>query len=284
MRISPKKKGVPKAKVSTVPVIYWTADTIKNIGQMIQWPMRAEKARQLFLLDLSAFLVEKLEEKGGRIKFNDEEIDYEKNMHIGILEEEKGFDSVAMWLDEKKFKINEKTADNNALYFRVKDTSPDWVWALVENNPWPATMVPVPVSASDATVISRNIRKDERERLEASIMERKSDIEADFESKGMSVKIGSSVLHGIDAYEDIGFNVLRKELGMDGTKQQAHWRPALKEMEKYVPELLRRVNEYMLTGNESLFNLPKDVESVDVKSFKSGEGFMKEIKAISPMK
>lgn len=278
-------RRVERAKMSTAPMIYWDKKTIENIKRMALMPERADRVRLLFLLDASNFLRERIIDKAPSMEIGGKEINYAKKMMIGILEEQKEFDSVAMWLDGIERKVTEKNVSTLALYFRLVDTSPDWIKTMVANNPWPATLVPVIIGKKDAKIISRNIRDDEREYLEENILSRSRLIEKELDANGLNNAKISRGKNGVgtSAHDDIGYNVLRKETGFDGSKQQSHWRPAFMDLKKYIPILMKKVNGYMMSGNESLFNIPTQIKDIDMESFKRGEGFMKEIKALSPL-
>ena len=64
---------------------------------------------------------------------------------------------------------------------------------------------------------------------------------------------------GMTVMDDLGFAVLRAEFGLGG-KQQAHWRPAAKEMQASIRGLTSKFVEFVLTGKENLFDIP-DAES-----------------------
>jgi len=79
-------------------------------------------------------------------------------------------------------------------------------------------------------------------------------------------------------HEDIGYNVLRREFGMDGQREEAHWRPAIKNTKEYAGTIgMAKVVKYIETGDKKIFDLPEKTDKISASVLKKGSGFEKEL-------
>ena len=140
-------------------------------------------------------------------------------------------------------------------------------------------MVPVEVTSTQAKIISRQARDDEIVELANRIISKGRQIELDLLTAGApSPNIGETTKGiGLKVHEDLGYNVLRREFGLDGQRMQAHWRPAFKKTKAYANKSMAKVAEYITTGKKNVFDLPLKTDRINSSIVRTGEGFAKEI-------
>lgn len=272
--------------MATMPSVRLSEDSVRQLKDMEKWPHRIEKARSLFLLDVANFFKETLISIAPDVKIDGEDRNYAKDLRIAVLNHDRKSTTIALYLDGSQSVLTEKDLDTTVLYFRPTMNSPDWVQVLMMYGPWPANMVPVKLKRGDAKVIARRARGDEISIFAGRIdMDREEILNAFRNAGATDVKIeASKYAEGSYVHDDIGFNVLRREFGWDGQRQVAHWRPAFKKTDQYIKKSMNKMVKYVITGNESVFDLPKEVGRVDMETFKLGEGFAKEIAPFAPWK
>ena len=243
------------------------------------WPKRLDRARTLFLLDVGFYMLKQVRERAPEVEMGGEMESYAEKLRIGLVEEGENEDVIAIYMEGEASEVTADISPTTVLYFKPSGRSPSWVEALVLWGPWPADMVPVSVSSKDTKVISRKGRPDEINHLSDRIYMNRHMIEYDLSSRGAhGVKIGKTGNGiGVVAHEDLGYNVLRREFGLDGEDQVAHWRPAFKATKAYAKKSMAKVIKYVKTGNESAFNLPSNVDKINQGVVDKGKGFSKEI-------
>jgi len=267
------------AKASTIVQAVPSRATYKALKGTAKWKERFVEARMLFLLDVAGFMVRAIQEKAPDIRIGGDDVDYSEGLRIGILEEGDDENVIAIYMDGQKTKVTHSYAAKTVLYFQPIGGSPDWVRVLSVHGPWPAEMVPVKVGKDDAKIISRRARSDEIAALSSRLRENAVDIERQLLAQGASnPSVGDSNNGiGLSAHEDLGYNVLRVELGFGDEKQVAHWRPAFVETKKYASRCMSKVSEYIVSGDKLLFDLPQETGNINKTVLKNGSGFSKEI-------
>lgn len=257
-----------------------TPKTLKLMNEIEnKWPERICDARLFFLLDVANFMVEEIRKARVSLSVDGKDELYAEDLRIGILDEENNKSIIAIYIDGRTAEVTEKYATKTVLYFNSHTASPEWVSVLNRYGPWPSNMVPIEVNSTDARIISRLARRDEILALQEKIFINRNKIELDFLKAGSpKVDIGETTNGiGLKVFEDIGYNVLRKEFGFDGQKKIAHWRPAINKTKKYAIKCMSKVVEYIQTGDKNIFNLSSKSDKIGLSVIKSGEGFAKEI-------
>lgn len=272
--------------MSTVPAIYGLHDYVDMMNTLTRdVPKRIDRGRQLFLLAMAAFVQREVARRAPDIKMGKQEFPYAEHLRIGIVDgASSDEDAVVIFFDNQKVVIDTDNMDGKALYFQATNRSPKIVNVLMMYGPWPSHMVPVPSERLYARVISRNIREDELKALSDRIYVRRGDIERDLRLAGAQDvsldKTPNAV--GIVVHEDVGYNILRTEFGYDGEQQVSHWRPALRDMKKAMPDLMKRYLKYLQTGRESVFELPSGVGNVTAAEMNKGAEFSKVLAPFAP--
>jgi hypothetical protein len=267
-------------KASIWPRITISDKTIKAISEIKKvWPKRLERARGLFLLDVAGYMQREVIRAGIRIEVDGKDKRYADDLRIGLIESGHGRDSIVIYLGSKTAKITQEYSAKNVLYFMARHGSPKWVAVLNKYGPWPAGMVPVVVRDKDAKTVSRRARGDEMLALGERLSSKRREIERELSSAGAKNPHVGNTSHGIgmNVHEDIGYNALRREFGLDGQKQEAHWRPAFDKTKDYAAKCMAKVAEYVQTGKENIFILPMEIDKVSKKVLDEGSGFAKEI-------
>jgi len=268
-------------KASTTIGLYLNIDTKKMMKEAADtWVRRTEDVRGLFILDVAKFMRDEVQKSQVEINIAGEEKKYADDLGIAIIDSDYDKDVVAIYLDGTDSVISQEYAEKNVLYFVPHDGSPRWVSVLAKYGPWPGGMVPVDVSSTRSKIISRRARKDEIVAISDRIMGSSSDIEQELARAGAdNPRIGNTE-HGIGltVHEDIGYNVLRREFGMDGQREEAHWRPAIKNTKEYAGTIgMAKVVKYIETGDKKIFDLPEKTDKISASVLKKGSGFEKEL-------
>lgn len=271
-----RTKKVPLAKIQIRP----SKNTAKLIEQMKgTWQRRAEEAQHYFLLDVAYFLLREVQDRAPEILIGGENVDYAKELRIGILEDSGDVDHLAIYLDKRSAQITQEVAGSMVLYFKAHSSSPEWVDVLIKHGPWPATMIPMQVLPAQARIISRRAREDEIAAIAARLMAKGADIEQELSvagATGAQVKLSEHGI-GLTVNVDIGYDVLRRELGMDG-KRDSHWRPAFRATRAYARARgVAKVIDYIQNGNKNIFDLPEETDRIGTSTIEDGRGFAKEI-------
>ena len=267
------------SNASTIIQVGLSKETIQLMHDIEkEWPKRFDEARLFFLLDVGKYMLEEVQRRAPDIEIGAEQKAYAKDLRIGLLEEGDGEDVIAIYLEGYKEEIKYSKAVKTVLYFKPNNASPEWLYVLMRYGPWPAMMLPVEVKPNQAKIISRRARKDEMKELSERIYRQKDKIERELSQSGADNPHVGATEHGIglNVYVDLGFNVLRTEFGLDGQKQNPHWRPAFQDTKKYAEKCMEKVVKYIETGNKSIFDLPS-YDKVNASVIKDGLGFAKEI-------
>lgn len=244
-----------------------------------KWPKRFDNAKTLFLRDVARFMMREVQKNAPRINRGGVDERYADGLRIGILEEGEKGDVIAIYMNSETFKVTKEMANRVVLYFKPISSSPRWVDVLMKYGPWPTGIVPVNVRDVDVKVIIKGARADEIDALSSRIYENKSKIEAELSAAGARLQMVTNTNYaiGIEVYEDLGHEVLRREFGLDGAAQLAHWRPAFKKTKKYAQKSMAKVMEYIETGNENVFDISEETDRIDMSVIKGSVGFSKEI-------
>ena len=241
-----------------MPSIYFTEETVKLANEIAeQMPQRVEKGMQLFLLAAAKILREGVIANGPNI---DGVGYYADDLEVVLVEGMGNEVGVALLYKNKPRKLNIETEGRRtALLFKPSEQSPKWVRALARYQPWPSYMVPVMPMKKDAQVIARRITEREDQDLHDRIMANRRKIEFDLKEAGLrdnAIKTNTKPSDSVDVIDDIGYAVLRAEFGYGGPVQP-HWRPALANMAQEYEKLQRAFVEYVQTGKDNGFDLPK---------------------------
>lgn len=280
MVIKKIKRFKSTRKASTIIQCIPTSKTLKLMNEIEnEWPRRVCDARLYFLLDVAVFMVNEVQKARVSINIDGKDKLYAEDLRIGILDDNGDESVIAIYLNGETAEVTEEYATKTVLYFNSHMASPKWVSVLNKYGPWPSNMVPVRVTSTHAKIISRLARGDELLALQEKIFKNKERIELDFLKAGApKVDIGETINGiGLKVFEDLGYNVLRKEFGFDGQKKIAHWRPAIEKTKKYAMKCMAKVVEYIQTGDKNIFNLSSEYDNIGLSVIKSGEGFAKEI-------
>ncbi len=266
-----------------MPAIFPTRRTVDVVNEMQKWKQRVTRGQELYLLEMARILREKLRNSAPDIKVGDKMVDYAKELRIAIADgiEENG--AVCVYFENAEVELTVDRLGETALFFRKISSSPDWVDVLIKYGPWPAEMIPVAVKNTHAKVIARKARQDELQALSNRIYFRRQEIESLLSRAGASNPRVEKTENGVGVVvkEDVGYNVLRKEFGFDGEKQEAHWRPAIKALGEASQMVMRKLDRYILTGRESVFELPEDYGEISNAQFQKGSAFQKELAPFS---
>lgn len=278
------KKPTNLGTVSPVPFIYLTPEAIETMNIVNEIPNRLERGRELFLLEMASIIRDKVRDKAPPIKMGDETVDYAEQLRIGLVSGVADEQAVVIYLEGTTTIVGEEQMGNTVLFIRNTQNSPLWVGVLARYGPWPARMLPVPMRPRDGKIISRTAREDEIRALTKRLIANKTEIETNLSNAGATnAKVQkSSAAVGVVVNEDIGYNVLRKEFGYDGSPQVSHWRPALGAVKKMIPRVAEKFMTYLQTGQEKIFDLPNDIKSVNKKKITEGEGFQEVLAPFAP--
>jgi hypothetical protein len=240
---------------------------------------RIKDAMNFYLLDVANFLLNEIKKAGVSISINGRNKKYADDLRIGILSENTDNDHVAIYLDSSLAEINEEYSSKTVLYFMAHAGSPKWVKILNRYGPWPSNMIPFKITLADAKIVSRLARRDELFDIQNRILSKSDEIERALLNAGSPiVNIGENLnAIGLKVYEDIGYNVLRREFGFDGYKKESHWRPAIKKTKKYADESMNKIGEYLQSGDKYIFDLPENVDNINLSVVKNIEYFEKKI-------
>lgn len=279
-----KIPGKAAVTMSSVPMLYPLRDTVKNMNVLAQVPDRLDRGRELFLLALAEMFRREIQNRAPEIDIGGDEVDYSKELRIAIVDGTEDTEAVAVYFECAKTTLTEQRMGNTALFFKSKTGSPQWVSVLSRFNPWPASMVPLKVKEEDAKIIARKIRPDEAQALGRRLYARRKEIETLLVRSGASNPkvVQNDLALGVVIREDVGYNVLRKEFGFDGEKQESHWRPVLRAIKDMMPFLIQRFERYLLTGRENVFELPSEVYRLSAGRMKETEPFQKELAPFLP--
>jgi hypothetical protein len=274
------KKQKTTKNASTLIQFVPTKETQQLMDDMRKvWPERIREARRYFLLDIANYMRNELVLRKPTMRIGDKQWEYAKELIIGILEEARDSDSIAIYLKSEKEKIAQINMTSTLLYFSTKKDSPQWVSVLIKHGPWPAYLLPVKMKSKDALVISRIARDDEITVLDKEIMSNRVAIEQELEAAGLNVPVvgPSDNAVGLVANVDIGHQAARNEFGFLGKSQGAPWRTAFMETKKYAAQCMKKIATYIVNGDKNVFDLPSDIGKASKKVMKDGMGFYKEI-------
>jgi len=274
------KKQKTTKEASTLIQFIPTKETQQLIEDMRKvWPERIREARKYFLLDIANYMRNELILRKPTMRIEDKQWEYANELKIGILEETKDVDSIAIYLKSVKEKITKINMSRTLLYFSTKKDSPMWVSVLIKHGPWPAYLLPVKMKSKDALVISRIARDDEITVLDKEIMTKRVMIEQELEASGLNVPVvgPSDNAVGLIANVDIGHQAARNEFGFLGKSQGAPWRTAFIETKKYAAQCMKKIATYITNGDKNVFSLPDDIGKASKSVMKDGMGFYREI-------
>lgn len=254
--------------MSCVPVVTPMANAVKSSDIVDKWKKRRARGMELVLLAAARILIEDIQKNAPTL----DDYDYSKDLSVGLVQDgEKPV--VAIAFTQKHVPLEEKNLSSTVLYVRAVKNSSAVVKVLMKYSPWPAEMLPIKLKADEATVVARRVSRQEVDKLATGLYVRRSEIVGKLSAAGMpgvTLKRSSAAV-GSDVRTDIGFTVLRKELGIK-TKRDAHWGPAMKRLPSRLKELKKMFIEYMNTGREAAFDLP-DLEQITVAEAKAGAWF-----------
>lgn len=240
------------------PAIYLTEDAIKLANEVAyEMPERIKRGMELFLLGAAKILREGVVAHSPNI---DGVGYYAEDLEVVLVEGMGNEVGIALLYKNKPRKLNVQTEGRKtALLFKTHQRSPKWVSTLAKYQPWPSYMVPTMPMKSDAQVIARTITEKEDQDLHDRIMANRRRIEFELGEAGLrdnAIKTTTKSSDSVDVIDDIGYAVLRAEFGYGGPVL-THWRPALAQMASAYDDLQRAFIEYVQTGNDNKFDLPR---------------------------
>lgn len=265
---------------STIIQVGFSKDTIKLMKEIErEWPERLKKARLFFLVDVGGYMLNRVKEMAPKIELDGEEKEYAKELRIGILEEGENEDVIAIYRSGETYTTGLKDRGRTVLYFQAHNGSPEWISVLNRYGPWPVEVLPVKVSPGQAKIIARYARPDELNALVKRLYEGRAEILREMSKAGAHGIRWRNQDYGVglQVHIDLGYIVLREELGFDGEGKHPHWRPAFKDTKEYAKKCMEKVTEYITTGDEKVFDLPNKMDKADMSVIKEGESFSKEI-------
>lgn len=272
--------------MSTEPAFYNLPETVETYNRVIgKLPERIDRGRYLFLLMMAGFLRDRIKIHAPDVYINGESKKYAEDLRIALVSgTDTDADAVAIYFENERSVLTEDQVGRTALFVRAHPMSPGWVDVLTKWGPWPAELMPVKLAPQHAKVISRTARPDEIKALTARLTGKRKQIlgellDAGAEDPKMERSIGSA---GTEVTQDVAHAVLRREFGMDGDTPRSHWRPAFRELLGAMPDAMRRFNEYLLTGRESVFSLPDLDDELSMDQLRAGVPFMKELAPFVP--
>lgn len=275
-----KRYRYKKPKLSTsspMPRIFGQRSFIESLNLLSrEVPERAETGRYLFLQYIAERFRDTLEENAPDIKIGSTAYSYAKDLRIALVTGDPKMEIVAVYLESDD--VPEVVPDGGvALYFVPKQGSPPWVNTLMVYGPWPAYMVPVSPTRGDATIISRRARPDELKALEDRIKKNKNKIKADFRTADVpNPNFNTNTnMSGVVVKEDIGYNVLRKEFGLDGQRGEPHWRPAFKSLKHEIPGAMKLYLKFLQTGRIGIWGLTGKAGEIKPAELKQTAKFVK---------
>ena len=254
----PKKFRYSKPKTSTngmTPVAYWTQDGVKNVNEFMNFDDRMQRARELVSLEAAEIARDAIQLSAPRVDGED----YANDLKIVLVEGGEGeWTEGAAVVHHGKTRKLEGDDPDTALYISPKTNAPAFVGVLKKYGPWPASLLPVKLDSSDARVIARRVTSSEIQKLTRRIMSKQGQIEADLKRAGLNEADLTQDNQGIDTevQDDLAFAVLRYEFGIQ-QKQIKHWNPGLKEVDRRMNRLAKKMVEYVSTGREGVFSPPK---------------------------
>jgi hypothetical protein len=273
-----KKYRYRKPKLSTSspsPAIYGMREYIETMNLLSNaMPERMVKGRLYFLMFISERFKKRLEQNAPDIKMGSDEYPYAKDLRIAILKGAEVAEAVAVYVDSQEVPLVDADG-GKALYFLAKQGSPEWVQTMMVYGPWPDYMIPIKPAPNEATVITRDARPDELQALEERIMKARKEIEAELKSQGAPEPSfdRSDNASGVVVKEDIGYNILRKEFGLDGEAGVAHWRPAFKGIQQDNLEAMKLYLKYLQTGREGVWGLNESFDEATASDYKKAAKF-----------
>ena len=157
----------------------------------------------------------------------------------------------------KRIRIGSVSGRSAVIYVRPKERRSGWdvgSFILASKNPWTYKTIPYLPKKSDADIIVRFVSWREYDFVSKRRMKDSRDVVASLRRHGVTFGTRSdSVLQDDgNVYRDLGFEVLRKEFGIE-TRAVPHWRPA------YVDALYRVYSWLPMYAVRVLFNPMKSV-------------------------
>ena len=272
-------KSQTKASISTMPFIGFTRDSIRRLKKFsASYAQRIEKGRSLFLLSAATQIMKYLNANAPRV----DGYDYVRDLRIGLLDDADGEEAVVIYLEKDKREFKPEESSTSVMFVIPYSNSPDYMRVLADYNPWPAELIPIKIKSSDGKVVIRKGTAREVATLKRELLKHKSKIETRLAVAGIpgvDIRAGDRS-SGTEVHDDIAYAILRLEFGFGG-RQKAHWRPAIKNMLDNRESLYRQYEQYVLTGKESVFDLPGNMSDVNIGILKKGKYFQDKLAGIA---
>jgi len=256
-------------RAAVTPQLVLTRQGAKNLNDVrFKWGDRLKKGQELMLLEAAGIIMEAVKRRApdevGGVK------NYADKLEVGLIGSEEE-STVVILLKEAKRELGDSKAEKNTIVLiSIGSGASDAVKALARFQPWPASILPFQPSGRGVKVVSRTVSTSEVARLRGRILSQRVKIEHALRRagvRGAKVEDGSKG-RGTEVSDDIAFSVLRREFGL-ADRLQPHWRPALKEVQSSLKQLGRKLEQYVLTGKDSVFSLPAyaSVSASEVTTF-----------------
>ena len=245
------------SRMSTVPAVWMTAETVKTVNRFIHdFPGRIEPGMKLMLLHSAKEIVDVLKSIAPEVSGSD----YTKHLKIGEVTGMRNEEAVAIYINSTPRELYGPDYEkNNVLIYDPKKGSPKWVGVLEKYHPWPADLAPVKTTSNQAKVYVREVTLSEVSRLRNRLIINHRKIESEFAYAGLpnvDLKPSKSA-DGTVVFDDLAFSIMRVEFGI-GTPMVAHWRPALKRLKSRLMMIRKAFIQYIVTGKPAVFDLPEN--------------------------
>ena len=242
---------------------------------------RVARGEELFLLEIAGVLRREVQEAAPKVATGRRGRQYKYTQHLqltGVEGMPHAEAAVAVWIKRSPAELRQEDLMRTALLVRPVAGAPRWVRALAGVGLWPADLLPVRLTARQASVVARRVRPDEAQALRQGIWGRRAQIADQLAAAGAPpFELGRAAAAGQRVYVDLAWEALRNEFGWGDAPAHAVWRGALRKMMAHVPEALRKFADYLMDGNEGRFDVV-EADSVAWRKVQTGLEFQKVLK------
>ena len=250
-------RGTARSDRSLVPQIGMPPQMAKAIQTLLAaYPKRMIEGRKKLLLAAAGILRDAVQRRAPALGT----VPYAEQLRIALLEGVDAGEGVAVYFEGQQEGLKEDQVDKVLLFVVPRNNAPAYVQVLANYNPWPPGILPMRPQENEATLIARAARPDEVSYYLAERGRQRDVIESALRLAGVNhptvAPPGDGV--GAEVHRDVAWAVLRAEFGLDGKGGQgAHWRPALQDLGKAIPRLMRAYVAYVETGVWAGDSLPE---------------------------
>ena len=187
-----------------------TKDSL-SVKKMKKARGRSREATQRVLLHMADFLQREI--KGSAPKLG--EYDYAKDLEVATVTGAKE-PAVALVVDQKSRKLQTHELDRTVVAILPKQGASKLIVALAQYSPWPAHLLPVQISQTEATMVAIRGSRRDIDYLTKRFIADRSQIERQIKAAGVQgFKIDrSQAAAGSDVNDDLSLTILRYEFGI----------------------------------------------------------------------